>query len=365
MIQNLYSWITLNKAQFFFNADYIKKQIGAQVKLAAVIKSNAYGHGLLQIAQLCQESISIDVLVVFSLQDALLLSERGILKPIIAMGIFDVPLQEIAGKNIDIIIHNYFFAEQIVAHAHQFKQKLRVHLKFDTGMTRLGFFSEELLNIVSLLKMSEYISIVGICSHFAESENKDVTFTLLQLHHFKNLFAQLNTIEYVHISNTAGTLNFEEARYSMVRCGGGLYGLDLPSPSLPLKPIISWKSRIVELQTIGPGSSVGYGRTFIAPSVRKIAIVPLGYYDGLDRRLSNKGFMNIKGYLASIVGRVAMNMSALDVTQIPSVQINDEVLVLGDGESVHPSDYACLLNTIEYEVTTRINPLIKRVVIEG
>ncbi|HBR70577.1 TPA: alanine racemase [Candidatus Dependentiae bacterium] len=364
MSQDFYSWITLNKAQFFFNADYIKKQIGVQVKLGAVIKSNAYGHGLLHIAQLCQESRSIDVLIVFSLHDALLLREKGILKPLILMGILDAPLQEVSEKNIDLVVHNRFFAERLIIYAQQHQQKFRVHIKVDTGMNRLGFSPDELPNIIYLLKQSLYISIVGVCSHFAESENVDTAFTLLQLQRFDCLFSQLNDLEYIHISNTAGTLNFLNAHHSLVRCGGGLYGLDVPDKKLSLKPILSLKTKIIEIREVRPQCSVGYNRTFVANSMRKIAIVPLGYYDGLDRRLSNRGFMNIKGKVVPIIGRVAMNLTTLDVTDIPQVNIHDEVLVLGDGDLVTPAQYAHLLNTIEYEITARLNPLIKRILIE-
>jgi len=299
--------------------------------------------------------------VVFYLSEALLLRRHGIKKEILVLGVCDASLEEIRDQNIVLTIYNLSQAREVINFAEKNKQKLSIHLKIETGMNRLGFSEKDFYELLELLRKSFFIALKGACSHFADAGNSESHFSERQQKKFETFLGRVPENLCVHLCNSGGTFHCMN-HFSMVRCGGALYGLD-SSFEQKLKPILSWVTRIIDIHQVERKCCVGYGCTYLAPSLRKVAVVPVGYSDGLCRSFSNKGYMNIQEKKVPIVGRVAMNMTMIDVTGL-NVSRGDEVIVMGEAQGVTITEYAQGLNTIEYEVATRINPLVKRIIIE-
>jgi alanine racemase len=370
-------WIEINRQRFLSNAYWLKRLIGNNVSIAVVLKSNAYGHGLIEVGSLCEDSPYIDYMAVFLLSDAISLRAQGINKPIIVLGGYDMDLGVSVEQNIDIVVFDWDTAEGVVACARAKGKKISVHVKVDTGLTRLGFSSSETLRVIDFLLMCPYVSVIGIYTHFAESDNQDVSFTQEQLIRMQWILEELKkkaiSIPFVHLANTAASLRFPEARGTMIRCGGALYGSYKDErfyknaksivSGFSLKTCFSLKSRVMMVCEVSAGTPIGYARTFKAEKAMKLAVVGVGYYDGYDRRLSNTGKMLIHGKKVSIVGRVGMNMTTIDVSSIPSVKKGDEVLVIGDHDEMRLKDIAQKMGVIEYEVMPPLNPSLSRLIV--
>lgn len=371
------SWIEIDRAQFKANVTAVKQLIGQQVNIAAVIKSDAYGHGLLPLAQLCQEHEHVAYVIVFSLSNALSLRAHGVDKPILVWGGYDEPLKFAVEHAIDTLVFDWPSAQEICARAQEVKKIAQVHIKVDTGLARLGFQPNEVLNVVEFLHRCPYIKIVGICSHFASSDAPDLTFTHQQLAIYQDVCKKIAqnglNIAYRHIANSIGTLRLPETHQTMVRCGRLLYGIykqDIfcqmareRSPNFELAPIIRWKTRVSFINELPTNTLVGYASTYKTERTTKIAVVPVGYFDGYDRRLSNCGHMLVRGQLAPVLGRVAMNLTTLDVTDIPGVTPGDEVTIISAQNGIRPRDIAAKIDIIEHEVTTRLSAQVPRIII--
>jgi len=370
-------WLEIDKARFFKNVESLKKLIGPTVAVAAVLKSNAYGHGLCEIGSLCQEHESFSGCAVFLLSDAIKLRSSGFRKSILILGGYDCAIEEAINNDVDCVVYDWALVNEIIACAQKCKKQARVQIKVDTGLARLGFAPEEVPHVAQHLLKSKCVTITGMYSHFAESDSVDTSFTYKQIQKFNNVYAALQSMKIemscVHIANTAASLRFPEARFSMVRCGGALYGSYKDEcfygdaqeivPDFSLQTVLTFKSRIIAVRKISVGMPVGYGCSFKAKHSMCLAIVSVGYYDGYDRRLSNTGRMVIRGKKVSVVGRVGMNMTVIDVTDVPGVVVGDEVIVVGDYDGVRLKDIACQMNVIEYEVMPSLNPAIKRIIV--
>ena len=370
-------WIEIDKKQFFSNAYWLKKLIGPHISIAAVLKSNAYGHGLCEAGLLCQEHEAINYITVFLLSDAIKLRTIGVKKPIVILGGYDRSVLEGMQNGIDLVIYDWQIAQEVYSQALLFKNTVRIQLKVDTGLARLGFAPEEILSVVKYFSRNLFIVITGIYSHFAESDSMDTTFTFQQIGHMNSVCKQLKehgfTIPYIHMANTAAALRFPEARGTMIRCGGALYGsykderfyqqAQQVVPGFSLKTCFQLKTRIITIREVPIGVPIGYGRSFKTTRPTRLAIVAVGYYDGYDRRLSNKGKMFIHGKIVPIIGRVGMNMTPVDITDIPEAKIGDEVVVIGNYEGLRLKDIAQHMNVIEYEVMPPLNPALSRFVV--
>lgn len=370
-------WVELNRQSFFANARNIKQLIGPSVRIAAMLKANAYGHGLDAMGQLSQECSDVDYMTVFLLSDAINLRNRGVTKPILVLGCYDMPLIEAFKHTLDITVSDWDIAKEVYARSLELKQPLNIHLKFDTGLVRLGFLPEQLQDVVSFLQQSPYLKLVGVFSHFAASDGQEVTFMRQQEQQFALVIEQLRLLglqlPLIHIANTAATLRFPEVYWTMVRCGGLLYGTNKKEefcmaarqrmPDFTLAQICTIKARVMAIKEVAAGTPIGYACTFVAPHAMKVAIVSMGYFDGYDRRLSNKGTMIIHGRHVPVIGRIAMNMTTIDVTDICAVAVGDEVVVTGDHDGVRMRDITQAIDTIEYEIMTRINPALPRKIV--
>ena len=335
LVTQPHCWLELSRARFNENISSIKKLIGTQIGIGAVLKSNAYGHGLVPVAGLCQENKQITYIAVFLASDALLLRQEKITKPILVLGGYDAKADELILHNITLVIYDWQTAQEISAKAHELKQATHVHLKIDSGLMRLGFLSSEILEVAQFLVKNPFIKITGIYTHFAESDSADLTFTNNQINNFNYALNILENnglkIPYIHLANTAATLRLSQARGTMVRCGGLLYGTYKNElfyqqarelvPDFKLNSFLSLKARVMAIKQVPVNTPIGYACSFVTTKPTIIAVVSLGYFDGYDRRLSNNSVVCVNGQIVPLLGRTGMNMITVDITNIPQIKI--------------------------------------------
>lgn len=366
------TWIELNADALQHNITQYQKAVGPQVLVTPVIKGNAYGHGMLQIAQLIQNISRISYLCVVSLSEALNLRAAGIKNPLLVLSIVDKDPQKAALFDIDLVCHDEAQLSTFIKCARAAGTPLKLHLKIDTGLSRLGTLWGQASSFLHTAATSPECIVHGVFSHFSNSESDDLSFAQLQTQRLKEVveYADIH-IPFRHISCSASATALDHAVCNMVRVGIGTYGL-WPSlenktltlqrhASFSLRPVLTWNTRIMQIKTLPIGSSIGYDKTFTTKRPTRIAILPIGYFDGYDRLLSNKGVVKIGDHFAPVVGRVAMNMTTIDVTDIPDAKENQTVTLLGKEASISAESIATHCNTINYEITTRIHPHIPRI----
>lgn len=372
-------WVEISKKALIHNFNVFRKIASSKTQIMSVVKANAYGHGLKQVVPILDKT-GTDWFGVDSLREALEIRSLGIRKPILVLGYVSLADIKYAVENdISISVYSKDVLKKIISL--KLAKIARVHLKIETGLNRQGLDKRGALKLVKVINNKEAIILEGVSTHFADIEDTlDSCFAILQQKRFRTSVTGINKIVErplnVHCAATAAALLYDSTHFSMIRVGIGLYGL-WPSKEtqialslrkktgkVVLKPVMTWKSILVQVKTIEPGESVGYGRTWFAPRRSKIGIIPVGYYDGYDRKLSNNSKVIIKGELAPVIGRVAMNMALVDLTDIKKAKKGDEVVLLGKvGKSeVSAEDLANEIGTINYEVVSRVNPLIPRVV---
>lgn len=369
------SWIEIDSAALQHNIKTYKN-IVAPALFAPVIKSNAYGHGMLEVAQICNQLPEVDMMCVVNIAEAIQLRHAGIQKPILVLSIFQHNLDAACIMDIDVVIFDLALAHELNHIGIQHGKKIKVHIKIDTGLSRLGILAAQALAFVQVVAQLPYITIQGIFTHFADSECEDQTFTNLQIERFNELLEKLGShgiaIPLIHASCSAAAQANNKSHFTLARAGIGIYGL-WPSqenkkmaqqlfPSLQLKPVLTWKTSIIQIKEIPAGSFVGYNRTHTTTRVTKTAILPIGYWDGYDRKLSNSGKVIINGQCAPIIGRVAMNLCIIDITDLQA-QVGDKVTLLGNIPGITAEDLAEQCQTINYEIVTRINPLLPRIIV--
>ena len=334
-----------------------------------VIKANAYGHGAIETAQaLVLKNVSH--LAVFSIEEAIALRQAGITVSIIVLGpFFHQRVDDLIAYRLTPVVSDRSMLE-VMAHATRSQPApYPIHLKIETGMNRLGLAQHDLEALIKKHPFPCSLQLEGLMSHLADSDGDVQDATEAQIARF-NRALQVSrdggyNVPLVHMSNSAGIIRFPSAHYTMVRPGIMLYGYHtLPSTvSVPdLQPVLSLTTRIAQLRLIQPGDRVSYNGTFIARRCTRIAVLPIGYADGLSRRLSNRGVVLIRGQRIPIVGLVCMDMVMVDVTTVPDVMVGDEVVVIGQqgGEKITAKDIAEWTGTIPYEVLCAISPRVPR-----
>ncbi|TGK04037.1 alanine racemase [Leptospira semungkisensis] len=373
------TWIELSKKAIAENLKSFRSLLSPKTLIAAIIKSNAYGHGLLETAELSRKG-GADLFGVNSLEEALILRAKYPDFPILIMG--EIPdllerRKEVSDPNFWIIVSR----TESVQILSECKPSPKIHLKVDTGMARLGYSGKDLERTLTEIR-DLGLPLHGIATHFASTEDVlEQKYSKEQMKNFSEAIQLAESLGFKdlvkHSCASASTMLFPEAHYDLVRVGISLYGL---WPSLQtrlslhlsgkkdfqLSPVMSWKARIVHLKTVPEDSFVGYGSTYQTSAETKVAVVPVGYYEGLDRKLSNNGVMLVRGKRAKILGRICMNMTMLDVTHIHDVQIGDVVTILGKDkeEEIGADDHANWTYTINYEVTTRISESVPKIIQE-
>ncbi len=371
----LRTWIEIDTNAIKTNYQVFRKLIPAKTKLMAVVKSNAYGHSLIDFSQKITE-LGADALGVDSVMEGLALRREKITVPILILG-FTLPemLEEAAQNDLAVTISNAYLLEEIKKKT--FSKKLKIHIKVDTGMHRQGFLPADKEHLLTLLKAcAEKIEVEGLFTHFAAAKDpSSLDYTCEQIDLFTEWKKDLEVAGYKflsHASASAGTILFPEAHLDMVRVGIGLYGLwpssqvrDTFEANLKLTPSLAWKTIIAETKKLPKGSFIGYDLSEKLERDSVIGICPIGYWHGLPRYLSNVGVVLVKEKRCKILGMVSMDMVVIDLTDVGSPVIGDEVVVIGksEGEEITAYEFADMGSApraSHYEAITRINPLIKK-----
>ncbi len=346
----------------------VAQRVGSAVILA-VVKANAYGHGAIPVSQALLAA-GAHQLGVATVEEGLELRHAGITAPILVMGgASDMPTAQ--RFDLALVLHSREALETAARFVNSHTLPLRVHLKIDTGMNRLGVAPEEAL---SLLHSSwpPNLRLEGVMSHLASADEPDGVATEGQLARFRAFLEAIRAaglkVPPAHVANSAAILRFPSSRFDLVRPGLMLYGYSSgPAPSADLRPALAWKTRIIQIKKVDKGQPVSYGGTFVAPRPSTLAVLPVGYADGYSRALSNNAHVLIGGRPAPVVGRICMDLTIADVTDHPSAQPGDETVLLGrQGAATITADtLAAWQNTISYEVLCRIGPRVTRVYREG
>jgi len=365
--------VEINLEAIAHNIQAIRQKVGQAVKIMAVVKGDGYGHGALEVAKVALRS-GAGYLAVAIPEEGVELRLAGIKAPILIFGLTPPgKVQDVVRYDLAQTICTTESAEALSAKAQELGKVAKVHIKVDTGMSRIGVIPEDAVKFVKEVAKLEAIDIEGIYTHFSVADSmsnaEDRTFTELQIIRFKEVIAELEgdgiQIPLKHAANSAGTLEFSSSYFDMVRPGIIIYGLN-PSEEVTdvvnLEPAMSFKTAIVYLKTVPPGASIGYGRTFITEKESVIATLPVGYADGYNRLLSNKGQVLVRGKRAPVIGRVCMDMTMIDVSHIPEAKIGDEVVLYGKQgcAEVPVGEIANNIGTIPYEVVTVVGKRVPR-----
>ncbi len=330
-----------------------------QVKLLAVVKADAYGHGLLPVARTLVQA-GADYLGVGSLEEGLTLRQAGLTLPILLLlGILPREAERAVAADLEVALYRQDVALALASAARSQMKKAKAHLKVDTGMGRLGLLPGEVPEFLANLQEFRQLEILGLTSHLAVADLEDKTYTLRQLREFTDLLATVRgqgwALPLSHISNSAALWEHKEAHLGLVRPGLMLYGSP-PAPDRPppveLRPVMSLTTEVLQVKRLPPGSSISYGRTFTTADWCDLAVLPIGYCNGYNRLLSNLGEVLVQGRRAPIRGRVCMNLTMVEVTGIPGVKEGDRVTLLGrDGDDrISADELAAWAGTISYEV---------------
>ena len=365
------AWAEINLDAVAHNVQMAKAHLLPSTKLCAVVKADAYGHGAVRVAQEAARN-GADFFAVALLQEAVKLRDAGIDQPILVLGSL---LPEVADICVRYdISHAVFDEERLYAlneAALRQHTKAKIHIKVDTGMHRIGVHVRDAGKFAKLAASLPGIYIEGVFSHFATADADDKHYAAYQFARFQEALKLIEAegvhIPIRHIANSAALTELEEYQLDMVRQGITLYGLH-PAHMIDcykdFEPVMTVKTQVSFVKTLPAGETIGYGRTFTTARTSIIATVPIGYADGVSRRLSNKGYMIINGQHAPIVGKVCMDQVMLDVTDIPDVHVGSEVIVFG-GRELPMELVAEWADTICYEIICNVSPRVPREYVRG
>lgn len=380
-ISHLLQWIELSRSALNHNLNALKKLARGRL-IAPSVKADAYGHGLPEIISLLLERDDIPYVSVHSLEEAIVCRQAGWDRRIMVLG--PLPLAE-AEAAIDYDLEPVVTSKEIITRlgklADKHRTRILTHLKLETGTNRQGVTEKELAGFITLYKKHRGLVLQGASMHFANIE--DTTsheYAQLQLSNFTRMVATLarNGLKpkYKHTASSAALLLFEKTRFDLVRPGLAMYGhwpsketylsyrLQGKSNNI-LKPVLTWKTRVTQIKHVPADSFIGYGCTYRTTTPTKLAILPVGYYDGYDRALSNQAHVLIRGKRAPVRGRVCMNLMMVDITDIPGVILEDPALLIGQvrGEKLTAELLGSWAGTINYEILARLSPAIPRIII--
>ena len=354
------------------NIREVKKRLPEGVKLLGVVKANAYGHGAVPVASYLENQV--DYFATATIEEAVELRENGISAPILILG-YVSPSQygDLVEYDITQTIDSYAQALALEKEAARQNRKAKAHLAVDTGMTRIGFqVTEHDADEAAKIADLPHIELEGMFTHFSCADQEDKTYCSMQMEKYDKMTALLAergvTIPLRHICNSAGIMEFDDHRFEMVRSGLITYGIypseEVKKERLDLIPALSWKSHVIHVKEVGPGIGVSYGATYVTEKpMTRIATVSAGYADGYPRALSNQGCVLIHGKKAPIIGRICMDQMMVDVTDIPDVQVEDVVTLVGtDGdETITIEEIANPAARFDYEMLCDISSRVTRV----
>jgi alanine racemase len=373
------NWAEISLSALAENYRVIARHLGPGITPCCVIKCDAYGHGVIESARALEDAGAV-WLGVTSTEEGIAVRDSGVTLPVLVMtGFWRGEEEALLRRELIPAIATLEHIEALERDAANLRltHKILVHLKVDTGMARLGVSLAELPALAARIAASPVIELQGVFSHLAESEVLDSPFVEGQRADFERAIALLADAglhpRYRHLANTAATVARPETWNNMVRPGLALYGYNLQcqgpgaaAARLPLRPVLTWKTRIIALRDIAPGTPVGYNRRWQAARPTRLAVIPVGYGDGLNRHLSNRGQVILHDRYAPICGNVSMDLTMIDVTDIPEAAIGDEVLLIGRSPhcSIGADDQARLAHTIVYEILCGLSPRVPRIYVE-
>lgn len=356
-----------------YNLKSIEKKLSPETKIIAVVKADGYGHGAAVIAKEIEESDQVFGFAVATAEEAFSLKRNGIRKPILILGYtFELDYEALIQKQIRFTVYSYDMAEAISKAAGKIGTDAYIHIKIDTGMSRIGYqATEESADEIAEIAALPGIVTEGIFTHFARADEKDKSSAKEQLKIFLSMIDMLKErkveIPFHHCSNSAGIAELKKSHMDLVRAGIILYGLwpseEIQRDSISLKPVMELKSKIVHIKTLEAGRCVSYGGTYQLKEKRKIATIPVGYADGYPRSLSGKGYVLIHGKKAPILGRICMDQFMVDITEIPDAKLLDPVTLLGcdEGSFLSMEELGSLSGRFNYEFACDIGKRVPRI----
>lgn len=361
------TWLEVDSQALERNLERIKMLTLPSAEVLAVIKANAYGHGLLEVAKVLERKVAY--FGVASIEEAIRLRQFEVTTPILLFGVhFKAQVEQAIQSEVAFSVSSLEQAELIEAVSREQQKPAVIHIKVDTGMGRLGIPLRQAREVIQKIHALSHLKLEGIYTHFPSAEEESPSFTESQMKGFQVLLAGLGergvSFAYRHAANSAGVLNHRDAHLNLVRPGLSLYGI-YPDASLrskvELRPVLQWRARVILVKSIRAGDSVGYGRTFVAKEKMQIAVLPVGYSQGYPVGLSGKSRVLIRGKSYPVLGRVSMDYIVAGIGQ-DAVEAGDRATLIGkDGEEeIRAEELASLAGTIPYEIITRISPQIPR-----
>jgi alanine racemase len=373
-LNGIVTWAEIDLDAIAFNIRAFRRHIGEKVKLIAVVKANAYGHGAVPVTETALEA-GAEMAAVHRLIEGIALRKAGIQAPILILGYTPPDGAELAAAwQLTPSLMTLEFAQALSARAAALGLKVPVHIKVDSGMSRYGLMPDEAVGFLQSIASLPGLTLEGLFTHFATADSADPSYPRQQLAVFNDVRATARQAGFefplVHAANSAAMMKLPEAHLDAVRPGIAMYGME-PSgewaPPLEIRPALALKSLVSRVRLLPAGAGVSYGRTHVTSRPTLAALVPVGYGDGFHRMLSNKGSVLIRGRRAPILGRVCMDQFVVDASGIPEVQQDDEVVIVGQQGTarIRAEEVASLAGTINYEVTTSLLPRVARLYLKN
>ncbi len=362
------AWVEINLNNIGYNLNEIKKRLDENMKVCCVVKANAYGCGAVEVAKYLQNN-KVDFFAVARIEEALELKNNNIKLPILCLGYTDISMiKEAIQKDIAITLYDVKYAKAVNEIAKELNKKTRVHIKLDTGMSRLGFLAEDAIEPIKEINKLDNIYIEGIYTHFAKADEKDKTTTKIQLSRYKKVIDSLENlninIPIKHVANSAAILDLENDLFNMVRQGIILYGYypsDEVKKDISLRPCLKLKSAVTNVKILDENVGISYGHVYKTSEKCKIVTVSIGYADGFNRNQHNPK-VSIKGRVLDVVGRICMDQCMVKAPLDMDIEIGDEVIVMdNDIKELSAEECAKRNETINYEVLCMINRRVTRV----
>ncbi len=364
------TFCSIDLAALRWNFRQVRKKVGRKVKVLSVVKANGYGHGAPVVAR-ALAACGSDGFGVATVEEGVELREAGIRSPIVILaGFYPAQLDQFLRHRLIPVAIEPDGLRRLETLARKRGASLDFHLKIDTGMGRIGFPASELDSWLPELSGLKALRLAGVFSHFSHAEDVGGSYTQNQVKILRAVVERLRAAGYnsplIHLANSAAVITLPGAYFNMVRPGLMLYGV-YPSLAMAhriaLRPVLSWKTRVLQVKSLSKGSSISYGRTFVTKRESRIATLPVGYADGYHRLLSNRGAVLVRGQRAPVVGRVCMDLTMVDVTDIRGVKQGDEVVLLGKQgrNTISADEMAAWAETISYEILTSISARVPRV----
>ena len=361
------TWAEIDLNNIKDNLYALRSVLKDTTKVCCVVKADAYGHGAVEVSKMLQEE-DIDYLSVARFEEAIELRKNGISMPVLCMGyVCENDIGEAIENNITLTVYSFEMAKTIDEECKELDMKAKIHLKIDTGMSRLGFLpTDKSINEIERIKKMKNIDIEGVYTHFATADESDKEETYLQLLKFRKVVDDLKKLEIdipiKHVSNTASTIDLKELGFNMVRLGIGLYGYypsDEVSKDIELKPALTLKTKITNIKDVKAGTKVSYGYTYEFEKDSRVVTLSIGYADGFDRTQINPK-VKVKEVLCDVVGRICMDQCMVRIPETLNVGIESEVKIIADENGIRVEDLAERSGTINYEILCMLSRRVSR-----